>query len=121
MVMRFTEEHEWVRLDGDVATIGITKHAAEQLGDFVFVELPKVGATLDRGAAAAVVESVKAASDVYAPLAGEVVEVNDGAVEDPAMVGTDPEGKGWLYRMKLQDPGALDGLLDEQAYAALVA
>ncbi|MCJ2028921.1 glycine cleavage system protein GcvH [Methylobacterium sp. J-043] len=117
-MLRFTDEHEWLRLDGDVATVGITAHAAEQLGDLVFIELPKVGATLTKGEAAAVVESVKAASDVYAPLSGEVTEVNEAAVADPASVGTDPQGGGWLYRIKLDDPSAMDGLMDEAAYAA---
>ena len=117
-MLRFTDEHEWLRLDGDVATVGITAHAAEQLGDLVFVELPKVGAKLTKGEAAAVVESVKAASDVYAPLSGEVTEVNESAVSDPASVGADPQGGGWLYRLKLDDPSAMDGLMDEAAYAA---
>ena len=117
-MLRFTDEHEWLRLDGDVATVGITAHAAEQLGDLVFVELPKVGAKLTKGEAAAVVESVKAASDVYAPLSGEVIEVNEAAVADPASVGTDPQGGGWLYRLKLDDPSAMDELMDEAAYAA---
>ncbi|ABY29259.1 glycine cleavage system protein GcvH [Methylorubrum extorquens] len=117
-MLRFTDEHEWLRLDGDVATVGITAHAAEQLGDLVFVELPKVGAKLTKGEAAAVVESVKAASDVYAPLSGEVTEVNEAAVADPASVGTDPQGDGWLYRLKLDDASAMDGLMDEAAYAA---
>ncbi|MBB2963153.1 glycine cleavage system protein GcvH [Methylobacterium sp. R2-1] len=116
-MLRFTDEHEWLRLDGDVATVGITAHAAEQLGDLVFVELPKVGARLTKGEAAAVVESVKAASDVYAPLSGEVTEVNEAAVGDPASVGADPQGAGWLYRLKLDDPSAMDALMDEAAYA----
>ena len=115
---KFTDEHEWLDCAGDVATVGITTHAAEQLGDLVFIELPKVGATLTKGEAAAVVESVKAASDVYAPLSGEVTEVNEAAVADPASVGTDPQGGGWLYRIKLDDPSAMDGLMDEAAYAA---
>ena len=116
-MLRFTEEHEWLRLEGDIATVGITAHAAEQLGDLVFVELPKVGATLTKGASAAVVESVKAASDVYAPLSGEVTEVNEAAVSDPASVGADPQGAGWLYRLKLDEPSAMDALMDEAAYA----
>ncbi|GAB6841260.1 glycine cleavage system H protein [Methylorubrum rhodinum] len=116
-MLRFTDEHEWLRLDGDTATIGITAHAAEQLGDLVFVELPKVGATLTKGEAAAVVESVKAASDVYAPLSGTVTEVNEAAVSDPSSVGGDPQGSGWLYRLKLDDPADMDALMDEAAYA----
>ena len=118
-MLRFTEEHEWLRLEDGVATVGITAHAAEQLGDLVFVELPKVGARLTKGAAAAVVESVKAASDVYAPLDGEVTQVNEAAASDPAGVGTDPQGAGWLYRMRLTDPAAMDALLDSAAYDAL--
>jgi len=116
--MKFTDEHEWLRLDGDVATIGITAHAAEQLGDLVFIDLPKVGITLKKGKAAAVVESVKAASDVYAPVDGEVTEVNEAASTDPTIVGADPQGKGWLYRVRLADASALDGLMDEAAYRA---
>ena len=115
---KFTDEHEWLDCAGDVATVGITTHAAEQLGDLVFIELPKVGARLVKGEAAAVVESVKAASDVYAPVSGEVTEVNDAALADPASVGSDPQGAGWLYRIRLDDPSALDGLMDEAAYAA---
>ncbi|RXF69873.1 glycine cleavage system protein GcvH [Hansschlegelia zhihuaiae] len=116
-MLRFTEDHEWLQLDGDVATVGITAFAAEQLGDLVYVELPKPGAKLTKGSAAAVVESVKAASDVYAPLSGEVVEVNEAAAADPASIGADPQGAGWLYRMRLDDVSAMDGLMDEAAYA----
>ena len=115
---KFTDEHEWLDCTGDIATVGITNHAAEQLGDLVFIELPKVGARLVKGEAAAVVESVKAASDVYAPVSGEVTEVNDAAVADPSSVGSDPQGAGWLYRIRLDDPSALDDLMDEAAYAA---
>lgn len=120
-MLRFTEDHEWLRLDGDVATVGITAFAAQQLGDLVYVELPKVGARLTKGAGAAVVESVKAASDVYAPLTGEVVEVNEAAVADPASVGSDPQGAGWLYKIRLDDVSAMDGLMDEAAYAEIAA
>jgi len=118
-MLRFTEDHEWLRLDGDVATVGITAHAAEQLGDLVFVELPKVGARLKKGDAAAVVESVKAASDVYAPVDGEVVEANEAVASEPASVGADPQGEGWLYRIRLSDPSVLVALLDEDAYARI--
>lgn len=118
-MLKFTDEHEWLKLEGDIATVGITGYAAEQLGDLVFIELPKVGAQLKQGAAAAVVESVKAASDVYAPLAGEVTEVNKAAVDDPALVGSDPQGAGWLYKLRLADAGAMDALMDEDAYAKL--
>lgn len=117
---RFTDEHEWLTLDGDVATVGITAHATSQLGDLVFVELPKVGAKLAKGQGAAVVESVKAASDVFAPLDGEVVEINDAVAQDPALVNTDPLGKGWLYRMRLAGTADYDALLDEAAYKALI-
>ena len=117
-MLRFTDEHEWLKLEGEVATVGITTHAAGQLGDLVFIELPKVGAALVKGEAAAVVESVKAASDVFAPVSGTVTEVNEAAVANPATVGEDPQGAGWLYRLRLDDPGALDGLMDEAAYAA---
>jgi len=117
-MLRFTDEHEWLKLEGEVATVGITAHAAEQLGDLIFIELPKVGAKLTKGEGAAVVESVKAASDVYAPLSGEVTEVNAAAIDDPATVGSDPQGAGWLYRMRLADPSAMDALMDEAAYAA---
>ena len=117
---KFTDEHEWLTLDGDVATVGITEHATTQLGDLVFVELPKIGATLAKGQGAAVVESVKAASDVFAPLDGEVVEVNEAVTQDPALVNTDPLGKGWLYRIRLANAADFDGLLDEAAYKALI-
>lgn len=120
-MLRFTDEHEWIRLEGNIATIGITAYAAEQLGDLVFVELPKVGARLKKGAAAAVVESVKAASDVYAPLSGEVVELNASTVENPADVGTDPQGAGWLYKIRIDDPSALDDLMDQSAYTAFLS
>lgn len=117
---KFTDEHEWLTLDGDIATVGITAHASIQLGDLVFVELPKVGAQLSKGQGAAVVESVKAASDVFAPLDGEVVEINDAVVQDPALVNSDPLGKGWLYRIRLANATDFDGLLDEAAYKALI-
>jgi glycine cleavage system H protein len=118
-VLRFTEEHEWVKLDGDVATIGITAHASTQLGDLVFVELPKVGQKLRKDAPAAVVESVKTASDVFAPLNGEVIEINQPVVDDPAIVNADPSGRGWLYKMKLDNKADFDALLDQDAYNTL--
>jgi glycine cleavage system H protein len=117
-MLRFTDEHEWLKLEGDIATVGITTHAAEQLGDLVFIELPKLGAALKKGEAAAVVESVKAASDVYAPVSGAVTEINPAAVDDPTIVGSDPQGAGWLYKIRLSDPSAMEGLMDEAAYAA---
>lgn len=119
--MKFTDEHEWLTRDGDIATVGITTHAAGQLGDLVFIELPKVGTQLKKGAAAAVVESVKAASDVFAPLDGEVVEVNEAVAQDPALVSSDPQSQGWLYRIRLANPADFDSLMDEAAYARLIA
>jgi glycine cleavage system H protein len=118
---KYTDEHEWLELDGDVATVGITDYAQEQLGDVVFVELPEVGASFDKGAEAAVVESVKAAAEVYAPLAGEIVEVNGSLVDEPAQVNADATGGGWFFKIKLNDPGAADELMDEDAYKAFVA
>ena len=114
--MRFTKDHEWVEADGDVATIGITAYAAEQLGDVVFVELPSVGKTLSTGDAFAVVESVKAASDVYAPVSGEVLEVNAGLPDAPETVNAMPEKDGWFAKVKLADPAELDALMDRAAY-----
>ncbi len=119
-MLKFTEDHEWVSLDGDIATVGITAHAASQLGDLVFVELPEVGAKLAKGDGAGVVESVKAASDVYSPLAGEVVEVNEALPADPGIVNTDPMGKAWIFKLKLADTSAVDALMDEAAYKALI-
>jgi glycine cleavage system H protein len=119
--MRYTKEHEWISLDGDVATIGITNHAQEQLGDVVFVELPAIGKKLDKGGDAAVVESVKAASEVYAPVSGEVTEVNKALEGEPAMVNRDPEGSAWFLKVRLKDKSELDGLMDAAAYKAFVA
>lgn len=120
-MLKFTEEHEWLKLEGDVATVGITQHAAEQLGDLVFVELPEEGATFDKNAEAATVESVKAASDVYCPLAGEVVEINQAIVDDPSLVNSDPQGAGWFFKLKLANVADIDALLDEAAYKDLIA
>lgn len=114
--LRYTREHEWVRMDGDIATIGITDHAQEALGDIVFVELPEIGRAVDRDEACAVVESVKAASDVYAPLAGTVVEINPAIVEDPAMVNGEPQGEAWFFRLELDDPAVFEELMDAAAY-----
>ena len=116
MTVYFTKEHEWIRVDGDVATIGISAHAQEQLGDIVFAEVPDAGKHVTKGQEAAVVESVKAASDVYAPVSGEVIEGNQALVDDPALVNSDPEGDGWFFRLKLENPGELEGLMDENAY-----
>ena len=116
MARYFTEEHEWLEIEGDTATVGITDYAQGQLGDIVFVELPAAGTTLTKGGDAAVVESVKAASDVYAPIDGEVTEPNAALEEDPALVNTAPEGEGWFFRMSVGDKSQLDGLMDEAAY-----
>lgn len=121
MTTLFTSDHEWIRVDGDVATIGITDFAQSQLGDVVFVELPKLGRTLKKAEAAAVVESVKAASDVYAPISGEVVEVNDGLTGEPALVNSDAGGNAWFFKVRITDSSELDGLMDEAAYQAHTA
>ena len=118
--IRFTKDHEWVRLERDIATVGITAHAAEALGDVVFVELPEPGREVEAEEACAVVESVKAASDVYAPLAGKVTEVNPDLEGDPATVNREPQGEGWFFKLALADKSAFDGLMDEAAYIALV-
>lgn len=119
-MLKFTNEHEWVRIEGDMATVGITQHAQKELGDLVFVELPKVGKSFEKGAPAAVVESVKAASEVYAPIGGEVVEANSAIASDPSLVNSDPMGAGWFFRLKLANPSEIDALMDEAAYKALL-
>ena len=116
--MRFTKDHEWVRLDGDVATVGISKHAADALGDVVFVETPEAGKSFNQGDSFAVVESVKAASDVYAPVSGEVVEGNAALASAPETVNADPEGAGWFAKIKVADASAVDALMDQAAYDA---
>lgn len=119
-MLKFTAEHEWLKLEGDVATVGITQHAADQLGDLVFVELPEVGASFEKNGEAATVESVKAASDVYCPLAGEIVEINEAITSDPSLVNSDPQGKGWFFKLKLSNVVDADDLLDEAAYKELI-
>ncbi len=116
MARYFTEEHEWIDLEGDTATVGITDYAQEQLGDIVFVELPEIGMVIDKGKDAAVVESVKAASDVYAPISGEVMEANPALEDDPALVNTAPEEDGWFFKMTVSDKSQLEGLMDAKAY-----
>ena len=116
MPVYFTREHEWIRVDGDTATIGISNHAQEQLGDIVFAEVPEAGRKLGKGQEAAVVESVKAASDVYAPVAGEVVEGNQAVADDPSLINSDPEGEGWFFKVRLDNPGEIEGLMDEASY-----
>ena len=116
--LRFSEEHEWVLLDGDIATIGISDFAQQQLGDVVFIELPDVGRTVERGAEVAVVESVKAASEIYVPLSGEIVEINDALADNPAMVNESAEGDGWFFKMRLNDTAQVNELMDAAAYKA---
>lgn len=118
--MKFTEDHEWLRVEGDVVIVGITEHASEQLGDVVFVDLPEAGRSVSTGDEVVVIESVKAASDILAPLEGEIVEVNDALADTPALVNEDPLGKGWFFKMKVADLSALDGFMDEAAYKALI-
>ena len=120
MTRYYTKDHEWIEVDGDTATVGITDYAQGQLGDIVFAEVPAVGSTLKRGGDAAVVESVKAASDVYAPVSGTVTEGNAALGEEPALVNSDPEGGGWFFKLSLSDVGELGGLMDEAAYKAFV-
>jgi len=120
MTTKYTKDHEWVSIEGDVATFGITDHAQEQLGELVFIELPGVGTKLAKGGEAAVVESVKAASDVYAPVSGEVLEVNSELDSEPTKVNEDPEGSGWMVKIKLSDTGELDGMMDSDAYSKLI-
>jgi glycine cleavage system H protein len=121
MTTLYTTDHEWLRIEGDTATIGVTDYAQSQLGDVVFVELPKVGRTLKKAEAVAVVESVKAASDVYAPISGEVLEINDEVVAEPALVNSDAGGKAWFFKLKIADKSELDGLMDEAAYQKHIA
>ena len=121
MTLYFTREHEWLSVDGDTASVGVTDHAQAQLGDVVFVELPEVGRVVAKGKEAAVVESVKAASDVYSPVSGRVIEANPALEGDPALVNSAPETDGWFFKVTLSDPGELDGLMDAAAYRAWVA
>ncbi|WP_193211983.1 glycine cleavage system protein GcvH [Luteolibacter marinus] len=119
--LRYNTSHEWVLVDGDIATIGISDHAQEELTDVVFVELPPVGKTVDAGDPTAVVESVKAASDIYSPISGEVVEANEAVEADPSLVNTDPYGAGWIFKLKIKDAAQLDSLLDAAGYEAMIA
>lgn len=121
MTRYYTEDHEWIDVEGTSATVGITDYAQEQLGDVVFVEVPEAGKALTKGDEAAVVESVKAASDVYAPVSGSVTQGNDALVDDPSLVNSDPEGSGWFFKIDLSDIGQLDGLMDDKAYKDFVA
>lgn len=116
MTVYFTREHEWIRVEGDTATVGISSHAQEALGDIVFAEAPEAGRKVSKGQEAAVVESVKAASDVYAPVSGEIVEGNPAIADDPSVINSDPEGEGWFFKIRLDNPSELEGLMDEAAY-----
>ena len=121
MSLYFTKEHEWIRVDGDTATVGISNHAQEALGDIVFAEVPEAGRKVSKGQEAAVVESVKAASDVSAPVSGEVVEGNQAVADDPSLINSDPEGEGWFFKLRLDNPGEVEGLMDEAAYREWLA
>jgi glycine cleavage system H protein len=116
MTLYYTQEHEWIRVEGDSATVGITDFAQGQLGDVVFVEIPEAGRQVTKGGEAAVVESVKAASDVYSPVTGEVTEGNQAVVDEPSLVNSDPEGEGWFFKLRLSDTSELEGLMDADAY-----
>jgi glycine cleavage system H protein len=120
MTVYYTKEHEWIRVEGDAATVGITDHAQGQLGDVVFVEVPEAGRQVEKGGEAAVVESVKAASDVYAPVSGEVTEGNQALVDDPSLVNSDAEGEGWFFKLRLSDTSELEGLMGADDYKAYV-
>ena len=117
---KYTDEHEWISIDGEVGTVGISEYAQVQLGDVVFIEVPEIGTIYKKGQEAAVVESVKAASEVYAPVDGEIVEVNNGLEEDPSIVNSDAEGRGWFYKIKVNNLSDLDGLMDEEAYKLFI-
>lgn len=119
--LRYNSSHEWIRPEGDIVTVGITDHAQAELSDVVFVELPAVGRAVDAGDPTAVVESVKAASDIYAPVSGEVVEINPAVEADPALVNTDPYGNGWLFKLRIKNAADLDALLDAAAYSAQIS
>ena len=114
--IKFSKEHEWISVEGDVATIGITKHASEMLGDIVFVELPAKGSNVEKDATAGVVESTKAASDVYTPISGEVLDTNQSIVDDPSKINSDPEGQAWFFKLKIKDPSEMDTLMNKDDY-----
>ncbi len=120
-MLKFTKDHEWLRIEGDIATVGITPYAQGQLGDLVFIELPAAGREIEKGTAAAVVESVKAASDVYSPLSGEITQVNESIVQEPGLVNSDPMGKGWFFKMRIADASEIETLMDEAVYQSLIA
>ena len=114
--IKFSKEHEWISVEGDVATIGITKHASEMLGDIVFVELPAKGSNVEKDATAGVVESTKAASDVYTPISGEVLDTNQSIIDDPSKINSDPEGQAWFFKLKIKDPGEMNSLMNRESY-----
>lgn len=120
MSIKYTKDHEWIRVEGDTGVIGISDYAQQQLGDVVFVDLPEIGRAVEAGGEAAVVESVKAASEIYAPVAGEIVAVNEALADDPALVNREPMGGGWFVKLRITDASALDGLMDEAAYQSYV-
>ena len=115
--VKFSKEHEWIKLEGEVATIGITKHASEMLGDIVFVELPEKGSTVEKDGTAGVVESTKAASDVYTPVSGEVVDINQSIADDPSIINSDPEGNAWFFKLKIKDQSEMNTLMSRDVYA----
>ena len=121
MTVKYSEDHEWIKVEGDIATVGITQHAQDALGDVVFVELPEVGKTYAQKDTAGVVESVKAAADVYMPVSGEIVEINQALADEPSLANSDPMGAGWFFKVKLSDASQLDALMDEAAYQAFAA
>ena len=121
MSLKYTEDHEWIKVEGDIATVGITEHAQDSLGDVVFVELPDAGRSVAQKEEVGVVESVKAASDIYAPASGEITEANQALADDPSLANSDPMGAGWFFKIKLADASELDGLMDEAAYKAFAA
>ncbi len=118
--LKYSKDHEWIRVEGDVGTVGISQHAQEQLGDIVYAEPPEAGRSMSKGDEAAVLESVKAASEIYAPVGGEVVEANEALADNPGLINSDPMGEGWFFKMKIADAAELDGLMDEAAYKAFV-
>ena len=121
MTVKYSEDHEWIKVEGDIATVGITQHAQDALGDVVFVELPEVGKTYAQKDTAGVVESVKAAADVYMPVSGEIVEINQALADEPSLANSDPMGAGWFFKVKLSDASQLDALMDDAAYKAFAA
>ena len=121
MTTKYSEDHEWISVDGDIGTVGITNHAQSQLGDIVFIELPEVGRIIEAGGEAGVIESVKAASDLFSPVTGKIVEINEALDSEPSLANSDPSGNGWFFKIKLSDTDELDSLMDEASYKELIA